>query len=288
MPGRNKASGGSGSGRVKRKQIQREDGWTVITHGLSNISLSEKSQGATALPTQIVKDLTAEKLLSDFKTLQERWEDTALAAQVDGVIEGREWAVEEAVCIGIGSFSRDWAHRWRSLWQLVLFEHVVGRLKKSSKKTEIQCYAQDPAFTPLDTEFLSLLSITTLESGLEAKITAKSFVYSPFVDWFLLLPMFLVDRDPVLYVGNEILDDYSMYAQSEEKKEKLQECNEVGKKWLVGREAVKLCEFEKHGNALNGMVVYLRGSEDDEKDGGEDKEEKAQDGEEEKGKVKSS
>ncbi|KAF5848183.1 hypothetical protein GGP41_005555 [Bipolaris sorokiniana] len=286
MPGRNKANGSSGSGgyeRVKRKQIQSEDGWTVITHGLSKVSLSENSQGATALPTQIVKDLTAEKLLGDFKTLQERWEDTALAAQVNRVIEGREWGVEEAVCIGIGSFSRDWAHRWRSLWQLVLFKHVVGRLNKRSKKTEIRCYAQDPAFTPLDTEFLSLLSVTALESGLEAKITAKSFVYSPFVDWFLLLPTFLTDRDPVLYIGNEILDDYSMYAQSEEKKERLSECNEVGKKWLVERQVVKLCEFEKHGNALNGMVVYSRDSGDHEKDDPvQDKEEKAQHGEEEK------
>lgn len=103
------------------------------------------------------------------------------------------------------------------------------------------------------------------------------------MDWFLLLPTFLADRDPVLYIGNEILDDYSMYAQSEEKKEKLQECNEVGKKWLVGRQVVKLCEFEKHGNALNGMVVYLRVTGDDDKDDGvEDKEERVKDGEEEK------
>ncbi|KAJ5033043.1 hypothetical protein J3E74DRAFT_423783 [Bipolaris maydis] len=274
MVGRNKANGGSGSGRVKRKQIQSEDGWTVITHGLSKVSLSEKSQGATALPTLIVKDLTAEKLLGDFKTLRERWKIRALAAQVDGVIEGREWGVEEAVCIGIGSFSRDWAHRWRSLWQLVLFDHVVGRLQKRNNKTEIRCYAQDPAFTPLDTEFLSLLSITSLESGLEAKITTKSFVYSPFVDWFLLLPTFLADRDPVLYIGNEILDDYSMYAQSEEKKERLSECNEVGKKWLAARQVVKLCEFEKHGNALNGMVVYLRDIGDDDKDDGEEEKQK--------------
>jgi hypothetical protein len=118
-------------------------------------------------------------------------------------------------------------------------------------------------------------------------VTASSFVYSPFVDWFLLLPTFLAGRDPVLYVGNEILDDYGMYAQSEEKKERLEECNEVGKKWLVGRQVVKLREFEKHGNALNGMVVYWRegNHEDAEKEGeykekvdGESEEERAQEG----------
>lgn len=131
------------------------------------------------------------------------------------------------------------------------------------------CYAQDPAFTPLDTEFLSLLSITTLESGLENKITSESFVYSPFVDWFLLLPTFLAGKEPVLYVGNEILDDYGIFAQSREKKERLEECNEIGNKWLEGRRMVRLKEFEKHANALNGMVVYWREGKDDGEEGGE-------------------
>ena len=126
-----KNKGSRGTGRVKRKQIQSEDGWTVITHGLSKVSLDEKGsrQEVGSLP-QIVKDLTAEKLAADFKLLQERWADTALAAQITEIIgEEKDWGVKEAVCIGIGSFSRDWAHRWRSLWQLVLFVDVVGRRK---------------------------------------------------------------------------------------------------------------------------------------------------------------
>ncbi|KAI4671973.1 uncharacterized protein J4E78_000472 [Alternaria triticimaculans] len=258
-----------GRGRVKRKEVQSDDGWTVITHGLASISLDGKGKEADAgsLPTKIVEGLTAEKLLDDFRLLQERWEDTLLAKQVEEIVETRsadgKWGVEEAACIGIGSFSRDWAHRWRSLWQLVLFVDVVGRLKDENKDLKIQCFAQDPAFTPFDIEFLSHLSITVLDSDLQTHITSKSFVYSPFVDWFLLLPTFLKSKDPVLYVGNEILDDYSVYAQTKEKKERLEECNEVGKKWIKGREKVALREFEKHGNALNGMVVYLKKSDED-------------------------
>ncbi|KAI4664138.1 uncharacterized protein J4E79_003639 [Alternaria viburni] len=259
-----------GRGRVKRKEVQSEDGWTVITHGLASISLDgkgKKEADAGSLPTRIVEGLTAEKLLDDFRLLQERWDDTLLAKQVKEIVEKRsahgKWGVEEAVCIGIGSFSRDWAHRWRSLWQLVLFVDVFGRLKDENKDVKIQCFAQDPAFTTLDIEFLSHLSITVLDSDLQARITSCSFVYSPFVDWFLLLPTFLKSKDPVLYVGNEILDDYSVYAQTKEKKERLEECNEVGKKWIKGREKVVLREFEKHGNALNGMVVYLKKSDED-------------------------
>ena len=278
-----------GRGRVKRKEVQSDDGWTVITHGLAIISLDGNGKKETddgSLPTRIVEGLTAEKLLGDFRVLQERWEDTLLAKQVKEIMEKRsadgKWGVEEAVCIGIGSFSRDWAHRWRSLWQLVLFVDVVNRrmlsilhplylpgitnlhaVKDEIKDTKIQCFAQDPAFTTLDIEFLSYLSITVLDSDLQTHITSESFVYSPFVDWFLLLPTFLKSKDPVLYVGNEILDDYSVYAQTKEKKERLEECNEVGKKWIKGREKVALKEFEKHGNALNGMVVYMRESDDD-------------------------
>jgi hypothetical protein len=125
----------------------------------------------------------------------------------------------------------------------------------------MQHYAQDPAFTPLDIEFLKLLGVQVLDSDLEGKIADKSFVYSPFVDWFLLLPTFLKNKSPVLYVGNEILDDYSPYAQTTEKKEKLEECNAIGKTWLEGRGMVKLGEFEMHANALNGMVMYWKKAE---------------------------
>jgi hypothetical protein len=118
--------GGTRKARVKRKEVQSEDGWTVITHGLSSMSLT-KEDDAGSLPSQTVEGLTVEELQEEFERLQERWEDTVLAKQVEGIVREREWGVKEAVCIGIGSFSRDWAHRWRSLWQLVLFVGVVDR-----------------------------------------------------------------------------------------------------------------------------------------------------------------
>lgn len=129
--------GGRGRGRVKRKQVQSEDGWTVITHGLSNLSL-DKGQGegrrkregqdldtVGSMPST-VQGLTIDTLMKDFEKRQERWRDTACARQVKDLLCGRTWDVQEAVCIGIGSFSRDWEHRHRCMWQLVLFMEVVG------------------------------------------------------------------------------------------------------------------------------------------------------------------
>lgn len=60
----------------------------------------------------------------------------------------------------------------------------------------------------------------------------------------------------MLYVGNEILDDYTAFAQSEEKRAKLEECNGLGREWVERRDVVKMGDFEMHPHALNGMVVY--------------------------------
>jgi hypothetical protein len=126
-----------GRGRVKRQQVDTEDGWTVITHGLSKLSVGgghgkKKGNGkegrsnahAGSMP-ELVQGLTAEKLLQDFENRTEKWKTTACAQNLGGVLGKREWGVENAVCIGIGSFSRDWEHRHRAMWQLVLFMAVV-------------------------------------------------------------------------------------------------------------------------------------------------------------------
>lgn len=117
-------------------------------------------------------------------------------------------------------------------------------------------YAQEPAFTPLDHEFLDRLDIKICGTGIETYITSTSFVFSPFVDWYILLPLFLRDKDPVLYLGNEILDDYGAFAHSVEKRAKLVECDELGGRWLEKRSLVRMTEFELHPHALNGMVIY--------------------------------
>jgi len=262
--GRGNRGRGRGTARVKRREVESENGWTVITHGLARVKIHDggdaRREGkiAGAMPSEVVRDLTAEKLMVEFKKLQERWEDTSVARQIKELISNKTWTVTEAICIGIGSFSRDWEHRWRSIWQLVLFTSIIQHLNSSSSNKTLQVYAQDPAFTPIDIEFLHLLNISTTPSGIESHITPKSFVYSPFVDWFILLPMFLKGKDPVLYVGNEILDDYGAYARSGEKKEKLAECNELGKLFLDGRESVKAKDFQLHAHALNGMNIYWK------------------------------
>lgn len=140
-----------GRGRVKRQQVDTEDGWTVITHGLSNLSVgSGKKKGraggrgtahAGSMPEDLVHGLTAEKMLQDFNNRTEKWKTTACAQNLEGLLENREWEVDSAVCIGIGSFSRDWEHRHRAMWQLVLFVAVVS--KRRFPISQVLCAAAD-------------------------------------------------------------------------------------------------------------------------------------------------
>jgi hypothetical protein len=117
--------------RVKRKKVQASDGWTTVTH-------SEQKPGAGAKEdegllqqariTNTVDGLTVPKMLELIGRMTERWKETACAKEVSEILGKRYsegWDVKEALCIGIGSFSLDWEHRHRSMWQLVLFLDVV-------------------------------------------------------------------------------------------------------------------------------------------------------------------
>lgn len=120
---------------MKRQQVDTEDGWTVITHGLTNLSVGNgKKKGRSGrnnaqagfMPTETVQGLTAETLLQDFQNRTEKWKTTACAKHLEDVLVRGEKNLSEAICIGIGSFSRDWEHRHRAMWQLVLFMGVVS------------------------------------------------------------------------------------------------------------------------------------------------------------------
>ncbi|KAF2264165.1 hypothetical protein CC78DRAFT_580673 [Lojkania enalia] len=249
--------GGRSKGRVKRRQVQAGDGWTVVTHRSNEEKVGQSTEALQhAKPTRVVAGLTIERLREDFEKLEGRWRDTECAVQVVEMLRKRDWDVHDAVCIGIGSFSLDWEHRFRALWQLVLFRAVVRLATKPGP--HVCLYAQEPAFTSLDISFLAALNITVLESNIESHISPTSFVFAPFVDWNILLLIFLKSKDPLLYIGNEVLDDYGPYAKSEEKEKIMKECNELGKSFLQGRACARISEFKLHPHALNGLAVYWR------------------------------
>jgi hypothetical protein len=115
--------------RAKRTQVQAGDGWTVVA---GSGSAKEEISGETlrdARPTRTVDGITVSKMCEEFSSMETQWKNTACAKHLAKMLSLRDWSVKEAVCIGIGSFSLDWQHRYRSLWQLVLFMAVVKTCK---------------------------------------------------------------------------------------------------------------------------------------------------------------
>ncbi|PVH94866.1 hypothetical protein DM02DRAFT_618290 [Periconia macrospinosa] len=249
--------------RAKKKQVQTDDGWTVVAgSGSARDDEGSSDQLQDARPQKVVNGLTVEKLVDEFRDMEKRWKKTSCARNLDKMLSLKDWSVRNAVCIGIGSFSLDWEHRYRSLWQLVLFTAVAGIL--TPENTNLSLHAQEPAFTAIDAAFLATLNISVLTSSIQDHISTSSFVFAPFVDWFLLLPLFLQAKDPELYIGNEVLDNYRAFANTQEKREVLAECNRLGKAFRVGRERRKVPDFELHGSALDGLVMYWKDVDSDE------------------------
>lgn len=108
----------------KRRQVHGDDGWTVVAGGRADKG-NEPDQLQSTRPVGTVAGLTEQKLLYEMDAMERKWKKTSCAKTLDRMLSLREWKVQEAVCIGIGSFSKDWDHRYRSLWQLVLFRAVI-------------------------------------------------------------------------------------------------------------------------------------------------------------------
>ncbi|KAF2015580.1 hypothetical protein BU24DRAFT_421871 [Aaosphaeria arxii CBS 175.79] len=259
--------------RVKRKQVQADDGWTVITHTSTSKSSSRRSAGKNrnahkvqhARPTQIVEGLTVQKLQEELDRFTKRWDESAYAENLKNILSKRVWNIDNAVCIGIGSLSIDWENRYRSMWQLVFFMSVLKIVLKDRNNEDIKLYAQEPAFTSLDTEFLASLPhpIVAVTQSIEDYISGKSLVFAPFVDWTLLLPVFLKDKDPELYVGNEVLDDYKIYAGNPENEAARETCEKIGSAFLVDREMSRVngSGSDAFTDSVQGLVVYWRNLE---------------------------
>jgi len=90
-------------------------------------------------------------------------------------------------------------------------------------------------------------------------------LFAPFLPWVVLLRDVLPGRDPRFYVGidvNEVLERMEMqkgrYGLDGVGDEELEGCPEVARRFLEGRERVRVGEFEGERNALEGLWVYWR------------------------------
>lgn len=121
------------SGQEDLWEQPKSKGWRTKKQPASSPPANARPQKDARLqserPKRIVAGLNVEKLAEEFAGMEKRWERTACSAHVQRILRKRKWNIGSAVCIGIGSFSIDWEHRYRSMWQLVLFIAVVRQCK---------------------------------------------------------------------------------------------------------------------------------------------------------------
>ncbi|OCK85258.1 hypothetical protein K432DRAFT_421950 [Lepidopterella palustris CBS 459.81] len=293
---------------VKRVQMPQEDGWTMVTHtsgrrsglnqskdfshpqriadfaeevdqlrnrGLPRAEFDAehkrlRKEWGYYVPTETKEGLTVTKLVEEYNQMKKRWDETHFAVELRlMILDKAPWNVGEAIAFGTGSFCIDSENRFRSLWQLVLFMHVIKYLSRDG--STIALYAQEPLFHELDEQFLRELNVSVLHGDAASYIKPTSFVYSPFMDWSILLPKILKDKDPMLYVGNRVYPDVKPFANADVMKKlnkkppstSIEDCNDIARKFRKHREGIKFPKFELHGTALEGIEMYRKSRPED-------------------------
>ncbi|KAK4998180.1 hypothetical protein LTR66_002556 [Elasticomyces elasticus] len=179
-----------------------QDGWTQVTHK-SRPKDSRTSTTQTREPPQI-KDLTLAQIQRDYRGIRKQFEQSACWSKLRSLINLRRpergWEIDTAVCLACSSVCFDWQRRWRSLWQLVVFTCIVDFLKVESPNMDI--FAQEPRYQPLDHALLDSLGIRTLQDPeAERHITPKAFVFVAFLEWHRELDIVVDGKDSALYIG---------------------------------------------------------------------------------------
>lgn len=204
--------------------------------GLSGAGLRAAHEPAG--PARVMPGMGKEKLLERLGKFRERWAECGcrvgirevlgragvgegggeVVKSVEGAVEeeeqrGGELTIRGAVCIGLGSLSVDnVAAGVRSMWQLVCFLDIVEMLAGGAEAVAL--YAEDPVFNALDEEILQELGVTVVQGrrltdgsrqeGAAQYIERDSLVFAPFMPSFMVLEDFLADKDPAIYIGNDV------------------------------------------------------------------------------------
>lgn len=208
--------------------------------GYSGLSAAGLAAAHTpAGPARVMPGTDKARLMERLEAFRERWAECAcregiravlgragvgeaVVESVEGEGEGagakaaeQATRIAKAVCIGLGSLSVDnVAAGVRSMWQLVCFLDIVGMLGAGPDAPPIALYAEDPVFNPLDEDILAELGVTIVQGrrsadgsrqeGAAQFIERDTLVFAPFMPSFMVLEDFLADRNPAIYIGNDV------------------------------------------------------------------------------------
>lgn len=192
----------------------------------SNVSvLTAKPENTSKIPSHYVDPdkslvppgMTLDHLKTEFSKTEDKWltsdswnvvRDTIEKYVLDEVRVDHQ--IKSCVLLGTGTMcgiKDGWITRHEvAILQTVVFKSIVDAIyqfQSVDHHTYPVCYAQDPVYNNLDTEFLAKLNIQTVNDPKAfEKITTNSFVYAPGAE--LAVDMRTIFRKPALFLTSEL------------------------------------------------------------------------------------
>nr|POF22075.1 hypothetical protein CFP56_36162 [Quercus suber] len=184
---------------------------------------------------RMMKDATSDMIQRDFEVKLRVWRQSSCRRQLVQVLDTQKpddgWCLENAICLGSHSFSRDnFRNRQRAVMQFVAFLDAV-RYLQSLQDAPILLYAQDPTYTSLDRTWLASVNVvpTALDlnslrsSGLgpaKNRLRSASLVFEFFMEVGTEAAVDLFGSDMRLQKGGEerrAADVVGMFQQARRK-----------------------------------------------------------------------
>ncbi|KAK3112140.1 hypothetical protein LTR53_011883 [Teratosphaeriaceae sp. CCFEE 6253] len=257
-----------------------DDGWTKISRG----------KGKEQPPLYIhgldppAKHLTLQHVRANLDAKTKIWQRSTCRKATLAILDKQEpdqgWQLTKAVCLGSNSFSRDnWQARQRSVTQLAAFLDIIRHLQ-AKQRSPIALYAQEPQYTPLDSELLESLDVHVLDAipkgstdqslGEAAHhISGSTFVFEAFMDLNTQALEILLNGDPPLYIGSS-MEKWTKHESRMAARPGAHLRSVVGKPDHSLRKcgpAEIAAQFEEDPNVLEGLSIYWKEPVDDDGDG---------------------
>ncbi|UKZ47880.1 hypothetical protein TrVGV298_002114 [Trichoderma virens] len=222
-----------------------------------------------ASPSRAVPELTPEEIKKDFDTFKAQFKASpcrkalhkiVLNFVLDSFNDGNFEPVDEAICLGIGSFDPpdgSWQLKKRAHTQLAAMLHMVKLLEKETCCEPISCIFQEPAFTSSDIAFLTAMGHKVVDSPIASdSVGAGTFFFGPHL-YRDVYAMSLKGDLPAIWVGTgwDIWQDV-IIGSLEEDEEPLLAIKEMEETY----KRVPFPEVDKESTIFHGTSVYFRTS----------------------------
>ncbi|KAH8821914.1 hypothetical protein F5884DRAFT_106048 [Xylogone sp. PMI_703] len=256
---------------TKRQEILDADGWTHVvesprtrpraTATKGNDNQQPLHGGDFTLNGVSYINRTLEEMKEDHDYYQKQWEDAEAIKEVKDKFsveqnKGKDLKlhVRNVVCLGLGSLQSSRREgRRASHTQLAALKSVLDQFQSTTNET-LQCFFQDPQFTPLDKEFLVSLGYTVVEDPIAfSHVDEHTLVYAIhcYADVYAALSK---GPRPTILIGTDV-NNFGRFSTSEEAAGKASDF----------RDMVKDCEesnFPQVRHDFSDTKIYWRRNEE--------------------------